>query len=93
VRQKYLIIKQLMIAHNLKGRCYPSEVVAPHGFPYLDAAHVTEPVRSARSRPPVPGLWIRPFGRGGPARLASYEGLCVLRTGAGRRRSYRRGKQ
>lgn len=55
VQQKYLIITQFKIAHDLKGICYPSWVVAPHRFPYLHAAHVAEPVRSVRSRPPVLG--------------------------------------
>lgn len=50
VWQKYLIIKQLKIRHDLKGICYPSWVIAPHSFPYLGAAHVAEPVRSVRSQ-------------------------------------------
>lgn len=53
--QKYLIIKQLKIAHDLKGVCYPSWVVAPLCFPSLAVAHVAEPLRSVRSRLLVPG--------------------------------------
>lgn len=55
VQEKYLIIKQLKIQHDLKGKCYPSWVIAPHCFPYLGAAHVAEPVRSVRSRLAVLG--------------------------------------
>lgn len=55
VQQKYLIIKQLKIAPDVKGICYPPWVVAPHCFPYLDAAHVAEPIRSVRSCLPVLG--------------------------------------